>query len=208
MSACAMAAGAVADLYRTRVPRPEGELEPGTLQRARLLCGLVLIPAAALALAHPNRAALDLRLRPQGTSAFPTGAYRHMEAQDVEGNLLVWFDWAQLMIWRFHPKVHVFYDGRFRTAYGPEVEDAYFGFVAREPSPTWRRPLDDWPTEWVLVPTEHPCGERMAAQADFELVYRDAQASLFRRRGADRPPAEPTLGPEVLPVIPFRPIPR
>jgi hypothetical protein len=99
----------------------------------------------------------------------------------------------------------VFYDGRFRTVYGPEVEEAFFAFISRSETPGWREALDAWPTEWVLMPAEHPVAARMAAQPDFALAYRGELAVLYRRLRPGQTPPEPTAGPVPSPVIPLRP---
>jgi hypothetical protein len=205
MSALAFAPAALSELYRRLVPRPDEDLEPEQLKRFRWLYAAILLPALIINVTLPNRDFLDLKMRPDGNSPLPTGAYRYMEDHEVEGNMLVYFDWAQLVIWRFHPRVRVFYDGRFRTVYGPELEEAYFDFISQGEVPGWRKALDGWPTEWVLTKTEHPSAKRMQAQPDWRLVYQDPQAMLFRKRQPGVPEPEAVIGADRPPVIPFRP---
>lgn len=207
MSAAVVAAGPLADLYRTshraRVEPPCHDLDPGALRRLRLGAALVLAPSLALALAWPGRDLLALRLHPFGPSPAPTGAVQHLralarEGHGLRGNLLVEFDWAQLMIWELTPAARVFFDGRFRTVYPPAVEEAYFAFVAEDPAPGWRRALEAWPTEWVLLARGTPAARRMLAEPGWHVAYQDAQALLFAR-GAG---AAPTPG-EVPARLPF-----
>ena len=204
IAACMFASGAVAALYRRYVPPPEADLDPRAIQRLRALYVVVLVPALALSLAWPQRDTLSLRLRPVGNSTFPTGALVYMDQVNLEGNVLCDFDWAQLVIWRHHPRVHVFYDGRFRTVYSAAIEEAYFDFVAPLPTPAWRRALDDWKTEWVLIPAGSPAAARMHEQPDWRVAYQDRQAVLFTKRITGEVAPEPVLG-EPLPELPFEP---
>ncbi len=203
IAAAAFVPGALADLYQRFVPAPDEDLDPSQLRRFRLLYVLLLGPALLMNLSWPTRDTLNLRLRPTGNSQFPTGALLYMEEQDVSGNLLVHFDWAQLMIQRLHPKVYVFYDGRFRTVYGQEIEDAFFTFIHWEEKPGWRRPLDDYPTEWVLMPATYTVSSRMLKQKDWRLVYRDTQALLFRRASAAGSGVDPVVGSDPPPTLKF-----
>jgi hypothetical protein len=201
MAAAAFVPGALADLYQRFVPLPDEDLEPNQLRRFRLTYLVLLGPALLMNLNWPTRDTLTLRIRPTGNSRFPTGALRYLEEHDVSGNLVVHFDWAQLMIQRLYPKVRVFYDGRFRTVYGPEIEDAFFGFMHWEEQAGWRRALDDYPTDWVLLPTSYAVTQRMLTLADWRVAYRDSQATLFCRDSAGAPQA--VVGVEPPPTLPF-----
>jgi hypothetical protein len=81
--------------------------------------------------------------------------------------------------------VKVFFDGRFRTVYPPEIETDYLAFQDGEEG-KWRRALDAFPTEWVLIPNDLPVTERMDREPGWRLVYRDAIASLYGKEGSAR----------------------
>ncbi len=171
IAACTYATGAWGQLYGRFVQPPDTDLEQRDLRRFRVLSVLLLAPCLATTLMSPSRDLMRLTVRPSGYSTFPTGAIRYMHEHDVRGNLLVDFDWAQLIIFEFHPRVHVFYDGRFRTVYDQELEDVFFSFRFGEEG--WRKALTDYPTEWVLIPEDQP-GLASPAVADGKLLVRTA----------------------------------
>lgn len=210
MAAAAFAAGAVADLYRAWVPPPRGDLEPGAARRLRWLSAGLLIPALAVNLSWPHRDLLTLRLHPVGGSSFPTGALEflraHLRAESGRAaprRLLVHFDWAQLAIAALWPEAEVFYDGRFRTAYDAEVEDAYFAFTAATAAPGWRDAITRWPTDLVLLPADRPAAARLEQEPGWRVAYRDVQALVFERLTPGEAPPPTVLGGHPPASLPF-----
>ena len=74
------------------------------------LTGAVLLSGATL---HNSlRIAIDPR-----HAAFPARAVAVLRASGVRGNMAVYFDWGQYVIWRLGPRIKVSYDGRRETVY-------------------------------------------------------------------------------------------
>ena len=60
---------------------------------------------------------------------YPVDALQFMVDRELEGKLVVSFNWAQYCIAALAPDVTVAFDGRFRTCYPQEVVDMHFDFL-------------------------------------------------------------------------------
>jgi hypothetical protein len=204
MSAAAFAPGAVSEWWRRRAPRPDGEVTARQHRLVRAALAVVVLPFLFAHVGWPPGQALRLQISEEDTrSPFPTGALRYIEEQQVTGNMVVYFDWAQLVIYRYHPQIRVAYDGRFRTVYPPEVEDAYFDLLSNQRPEEWRRLLYDYPTEWVLIPVESDLADRMQSEAGWWLVYEDLLAALYQRAVQGEKAPQPVRRSEPAPDMPF-----
>jgi len=210
ISAAAFAPGAIAALYRRVAPAPDRDVSPADVRRVRWLAALLIAPALALTTwRHPDFLALRLHPGPD-LLEMPTGAVEYLARARPAGNLLVEFNWAQLMIFE-RPGQPVFYDGRFRTVYPPATEAAFFAFFDPHQPPGWRRVLDDFPTDLVLLerhaPPERPrpAAARLERDPGWWVLYRDAQAILFARARPGEEAPTPALGGDPPDSIPFDP---
>jgi hypothetical protein len=66
---------------------------------------------------------------PVPRDSYPVDAVQFMADHELDGKLVVCFNWAQYMIAAFAPEVKVAFDGRFRTCYPQEVVDMHFDFL-------------------------------------------------------------------------------
>jgi hypothetical protein len=160
---------------------------PGNFNRV----GQAVIIAAALMLTL-GRGGL---LTPQIPAAmdYPAGAIAFMRSHQLHGNLLVRFEWGQYVIFHLAPSSRVFVDGRVDLVYPPGVIEEYLAFFAGEPGGA--RLLDDYPHDYVLMPTGFPADLTVSARTDWRPIYRDPVAVLFAR--ADSAAAH-------LPGVPFK----
>ena len=203
IAAVAFAPPAVAALFRRG-----GQAAPSALptRTARGIRGLyACVPLVAVLALPTGRDLLTLRAYPVGQSPFPTGAVEYMAASGLRGNVLVYFDWAQYALWRLHPSIRVFFDGRFRTVYPEEVERTFFRFTAPEEplAPSWREAIDAFPTSGLLLPVRLPAARRLAGEPGWRVAYRDPQALLLVR--AFDAESAPTVQRDDLPTLPFEP---
>jgi hypothetical protein len=53
---------------------------------------------------------------------------RYVRTHQLKGNVLVWFDWGQYVIWQFGPDLKVSMDGRRETVYSQGMIDAHMRF--------------------------------------------------------------------------------
>ncbi|MBM4144460.1 MAG: hypothetical protein FJ225_12840 [Lentisphaerae bacterium] len=147
---------------------------------ARLRCGL-LAGFAALCLVYAarfgKRAPLAIEI-PRGH--YPVATVRFMRANGLAGNALVFFDWAEYVIWHMYPECRVFFDGRFIDAYEARTIRDYLAFIYDWPG--GERALARYPTDIVLIHKDNPAAARMRARRDWALVHAEGPALLFLAR--------------------------
>jgi hypothetical protein len=110
---------------------------------------------------------------------FPIGSVEFMKQHDLNGNLLVFFDWAEYCIWDLFPDTKVFIDGRYKSAYSTATIDAFFNFIYAEEG--WERALTDFPTSMVLIHKDNPVYDRMTHIEGWTLACEDQISALFLR---------------------------
>lgn len=110
----------------------------------------------------------------------PLGAISFINSQQLSGNLLTDYGWGQYVIWHLHPRIRVAFDGRYRTVYPADVEKHFLDFQSLKPDDEAHVAiLDDYGTDIVLLPNDRGPLEYMEHRSDWQLVYRDVQASVF-----------------------------
>ncbi len=121
---------------------------------------------------------------------YPVAAVRALRDAGASLNLAVPLDWGEYVLWFLTPQVKVSLDGRFATVFPePVVEDNFAFFTS---APTWRRLLEQYPTEAVLLPANWSSPIRSAP--GWQRVYGDAVAEIFvrsERAGALQVRAQP-----------------
>lgn len=142
-----------------------------------LLLGLFIPFSLYSAATFNKRAPLEIEV---AEADYPLRAVAFMKAQQLRGNVFVFFDWAEYCIWHLYPDCRVFMDGRFLSAYGkPVVTDYLAGLYG---GPDWERVLTAYPTDMALVHYGNPIARHLAARPDWQLVYGDGPAVLFVKR--------------------------
>jgi len=167
----------------------------GALSRAaqRLLgAGLVGLVAVQLWIAGARwyRDGLALVFAPRD---YPVGAVHALADAAQPLHLALPLEWGEYAIWFLAPRVKVSLDGRFATVYPESVVQDNFDFFAGAPG--WRRLLEHYPTDAVLLPTAWPNPIRHLA--DWQRVCGDDVAEVWVRtdRAARlRPLAAPAAG--------------
>ena len=97
----------------------------------------------------------------------------------VHGNMAVFFDWGQYVIWRLGPKIQVSYDGRRETVYSESLRQLNNNWISGVGA--WDALLDEHPTDLALVDKRLPVYNLMRLKAGWTLVYEDALCGLFAR---------------------------
>lgn len=133
---------------------------------------------------------------------FPVDAVQYIADQDLDGNLVVTFNWAQYAIAALGPSTPeandgllVQFDGRFRTCYPQEIVDMHFDFVLGDgPEGTRHRSQDSGPIDGhrvlafadpdlvLLNRRQLNSVEVMQRQDEFVLLYQDELAQVWGRR--------------------------
>jgi hypothetical protein len=111
----------------------------------------------------------------------PLPAIAGLKRCGVEGNLLVFYNWAHPVLYHCRNDVKVAFGGRERTVYPPEVEAAYVSFHYNRGD--WDKLLDgfDQPTQWILFPSKAQVLDRVRKLPNWGLVAEGETWSLFGR---------------------------
>jgi hypothetical protein len=133
---------------------------------------------------------------------YPVAAFQYIADQDLEGRMVVTFNWAQYAIAAFAPKqpgdrgILVSFDGRFRTCYPQEVIDMNFDMVlGYSTCGRWRGPnsppfdgghrvLEHNRPNLVLISRyqKHSVNVMEQHTDEWTLLYQDQLAQLWGRK--------------------------
>ncbi len=109
---------------------------------------------------------------------FPVSAVEFIKDNEIDGNAIVFFDWAQFAIWHLYPETRVFTDGRFLSAYSSRTVKDYLDFIYAR-NVWWKDALEEYPTDIVLIHTGNEAFTEMQKLEDWDMVYRDKLAAIF-----------------------------
>jgi hypothetical protein len=183
----------LADAVERSWPRDE----PARGGRLRIgFTGLAFAGTLILILASiPNFACI--RIDPKPGFRMPARAVALMKESQVRGNLAVFFDWGEYVIWHLAPNVRVSVDGRRETIYSPAalVENLAFLWGTGD----WDALLDERPTDLVLMDKAQPCYNLMQLKPGWSLAHADSLGALFVRRSS---PLQEALRQTVVPDLP------
>ena len=141
---------------------------------AVILCCFIAV-SAWFAATFDKESPLEIEV---SRDSFAVDAVDFIKQNGIEGNALVFFDWAEYCIWHI-PQCPVFLDGRFRSAYSVRAIDNYFQFLYA--GNDWQRALDEYPTDIVLIHKDNPAFAAMVSRKDWLLAYKGRTARLFLR---------------------------
>lgn len=108
---------------------------------------------------------------------YPVAAVRALAAAGTSVNLAVPLDWGEYVLWFLAPHVKVSLDGRFATVFPEQVVADNFDFFAGAPG--WRRLLEQYPTEAVLLPAGW--SSPIQNEPAWRRVYVDEVAAIYLR---------------------------
>lgn len=107
---------------------------------------------------------------------FPIYAVRFMQENNINGNILILFDWGEYVIWKL-PKSKVSVDGRYWTVYPLELTLQQFNF--NQGRAGWQDILDLYPHEIILT---HHKNTHLEQRQDWVKIYHDPRARIFVRK--------------------------
>jgi hypothetical protein len=115
---------------------------------------------------------------------YPTYAAQFMEANGLEGNMVVPFNWGEYMIWK-SPNSRVSIDGRFRTVYPENIIEMNNAFaMGKQEGLTL---LLDFSTILVLTKRNEAPHIFMEKAPGWIKIYQDPISKLFIRTQASAP---------------------
>ncbi len=110
---------------------------------------------------------------------FPTDIVSFMSDARLTGNALVFFDWAEQVIWHCYPYCRVFMDGRFSDAYDDETIRDYFLFLSG--GPNWNQMLAKRQVDIALLHNDLPVAAAMAQDPAWQIAASNSFATLLVR---------------------------
>lgn len=108
---------------------------------------------------------------------YPFGAIYFLAKYNITGNCMVFSDWAEYIIYNFFPKIKVFIDGRFDSAYSFKIINDYLNFIYG--THLWKDVIDKYNIDIVLIHPLNPVYKNISKYTDYQLVYQDNQSALF-----------------------------
>ncbi|WP_417847487.1 hypothetical protein [Thalassoglobus sp.] len=119
-----------------------------------------------------------------GAPGMPTRAVRFLNDNEIFGNILTDYGWAQFVIWQTFPESRVAFDGRYRTVYNPTLEADFLEFQRSGQTLPLKTPfLDQYPTQIVLLSDEAGPVSYLEKREDWQLLYTDGQARIYVKSG-------------------------
>jgi hypothetical protein len=125
-------------------------------------------------------------------SQYPLSAIAFMRAHELQGNLLVFFDWGELCLWEL-PACAVSIDGRWETCYPRELIPEHWKFYNDEPVDG--KILDLGKADLALLPANLAGAQALARKHGWQAVYYDSLAVVlvreprrFPKLALERPP--------------------
>ena len=184
-------------LRRFNIVRDESDQPHATAtMSSRMQCSFAAVFALAFLL-FGFRLYVRLSEMPVERKDYPVSAFQYVADQDLQGRMVVTFNWAQYAIAAFGPREHgddgllISFDGRFRTCYPQEVIDMNFDFVLGNLEPRYRSPksppfndervLEFGDPDIVLINREQPHGVNVMFrnQDRWTLLYQDRIAQVW-----------------------------
>jgi len=105
---------------------------------------------------------------------YPVQALEYVEAHGLaDKRVYNSYNWGGYLLWRGYP---VFIDGR-ADVYGDEF--IYYYLQTYQLQGDWRRPLDDYGVDYVLIESTASLGTLLREAQDWQEVYRDEVAVVF-----------------------------
>lgn len=111
---------------------------------------------------------------------FPLKMVADHEDWLTSGRLLTTDQWADYLIYRFYPRMHVFVDGR-SDFYGPQVGQQYVSVL--EARPDWQAVIARNQFDKLMLPVSWPVVGVLKERPEWRVVQDDGNAILFERIG-------------------------
>ena len=151
------------------------ELSTYDPKRERRLLNFAVVAAVVvmLVVAFPSNQHLEAEF----DQFFPTNAIGYLATHPQEGNLLNHYEWGGYLEWKL-PEVKTFIDSRTDIF---EYRGVLQDYIAISTFNHTDELLDRYKIGYVLYPASTPLDYFLSKSADWECVFRDGQAVIYRR---------------------------
>lgn len=111
-------------------------------------------------------------------SQYPTGAIAFLQGHELQGRVLTFFDWGEMVIFRL-PGCPPSLDGRLDTCYSRALIDAHWKFYNGEPFD--EQVLDIDQADFALLPANLAGAAALAHRPGWRVIYYDDLAVIMAR---------------------------
>jgi hypothetical protein len=109
---------------------------------------------------------------------YPTLAVAQLKSSNSPQRVFAFYDWGGYVIWKLFPGSRVFIDGR-ADLYGDEFLRQFQD--AMQLRPGWRKTLNQWDVDAVLVPASSALAQGLLLDQDWRRKYHDSDTVLYLR---------------------------
>jgi len=110
---------------------------------------------------------------------FPVQAVDWLEDHPQQGNMFNEFNWGGYLLYRTWPEQLVFVDSQ-TDFYGEPLMRNYEKIITTQGD--WQNLLDEYEVAWVIIPAKAPLTTILIGSDDWELLYRDEIAVIFKHK--------------------------
>ncbi|MEK7409277.1 MAG: hypothetical protein AAB225_29795 [Acidobacteriota bacterium] len=118
---------------------------------------------------------------------YPAGAIELLRRPEFAANVFADDEWGDYLIYRLHPHIKVFIDGR-SDFYGATFGEEYLDLLRGKHA--WQRTLDRYDVGAVLLRADASLASTLKETSRWRVVYDDGVAILFERAAGPRPESE------------------
>jgi hypothetical protein len=115
-------------------------------------------------------------------NSMPARAVALLKDSGASGNMAVFFDWGEYVLWHLSPRIKVSMDGRRETAYSDVARAENLNFLLG--TDNWDAILQNHDTHLALVSKRWPSFNLMKLKPGWPLIYEDFLAAIFAREGS------------------------
>ncbi len=142
----------------------------------RILAVVIIVLACSIPLYSINV--------PRATfSTFPLKEVEYLKINKIKGNILVPFEMGSYVSYKLYPENLIYMDGRYEEVYYQKTLDDLLDFCNKRDG--WRKALDDYPTEIVMVEKFDPAYAALNKEKDWEHLYTGSLCGVFVKKNAN-----------------------
>jgi hypothetical protein len=172
------AGGAIENAFAKDIDGLVNKIRPKTITLGLLAASLL---SAVFFVKSNMPKPLDIRI---DQTKFPVKAMIFLETNQIQANVITFFDWAEYSIWHLYPKYHQFLDGRFKSAYSQKTITDYLNFIYGKDL----HAITNYPTEMVFVHVGNPAAKTMRQQPGWDTIYQDEISVIFLKASVNHGP--------------------
>lgn len=114
---------------------------------------------------------------------FPLKEVEYLQINNIKGNILVPFEMGSYVSYKLYPNNLIYMDGRYEEVYFQKTLEDLLDFCNKRDG--WRKALDNYPTEIVMVEKFDPAYEALKEEQDWVHLYSGSLCGIFVKKNAN-----------------------